>query len=67
MLWKLFQGAIFVAVYGSLINLADESGHPLFSGHAPALLGFLAAYFATLLVNGVLKLARRQVSSPSTA
>lgn len=58
MLWKLFQGTIFVAVAGYCVQLTKEDGHEI-SGFAASLVGMFFAYVATLAVNAVLGLAKR--------
>lgn len=58
MWWKLFQGAIFIAVTGYCLHITKEDGHEI-SGFAASLVGIFFAYVATLIVNAALRFAPR--------
>lgn len=60
MRWKLFQAAVFISVYGSLVNLSQNYGEREITGYAPALLALLVTYFSTLIVNAALRVAKKR-------
>jgi hypothetical protein len=61
-MWFLFQGAIFLLVFQT-----DQWWHWGEGSYAPALLGMLAAYLATVLLRALFGLGKRQGEAPENS